>query len=165
MRDDLRAKGHTFQSDTDTEVVVHLVEDGVASGQSLADATRGAFARLHGLNAIIVMDVNQNELVAVKTISPLILGLGQRANYVASDITAIVEYTRDVVYLDDNQVAVIRPDEVTILDLHSGAPLPLRRRALTPDATATSVWGAIPTLCRRRWPSRAGYAAIRGRLR
>jgi glucosamine--fructose-6-phosphate aminotransferase (isomerizing) len=127
LRDELIARGHQFRSDTDTEVVVHLIEDLVEAGASLADATRQTFGRLHGLNAIIVMDVTQNELVAVKTISPLIVGLGRGANYVASDTTALVEYTRDVVYLEDNQVAVIRPDEVILLDLHSGAPLPLRR--------------------------------------
>ena len=127
LRDELAARGHEFRSETDTEVVVHLVEEALAAGCSLIDATRDAFARLHGLNAIIVMDVTRDELVAVKTISPLILGLGDGANYVASDTTALVEYTRDVVYLEDNQVAVLRPDEVLLLDLHSGAPLPLRR--------------------------------------
>jgi glucosamine--fructose-6-phosphate aminotransferase (isomerizing) len=127
LREELAERGHAFRSDTDTEVVVHFVEEALAAGRSLIDAVRDTFVRLHGLNAIIVMDVTQNELVATKTISPLILGLGEGANYVASDTTALVEYTRDVVYLDDNQVAVLRPDEVLLLDLHSGAPLPLRR--------------------------------------
>jgi glutamine---fructose-6-phosphate transaminase (isomerizing) len=80
------------------------------------------------------MDVTGNELVAVKTISPLVLGLGCGANYVASDTTAIVDYTRDVVYLDDNQLAIVRPDEVTLLDLQTGAPLPLRRERVDWDA-------------------------------
>jgi glutamine---fructose-6-phosphate transaminase (isomerizing) len=134
LRDELLARGHAFISDTDTEVMVHLVEEGIAGGKTLVDAVRAAFARLHGLNAVIVMDVSQNELVAVKTISPLIVGLGRGANYVASDTTALVEYTREVVYLEDNQVAVLRPDEVVLLDLHTGAPLPLRRERVDWDA-------------------------------
>lgn len=126
LRDELQARGHQFLSDTDTEVVVHLIEEAIAQGATLAEATRQVFARLRGLNAIIVLDVTQDELVAVKTISPLIVGLDNGANYVASDTTALIEYTRDVVYLDDNQVAVLRPDEVLLFDLHTGAPLPLR---------------------------------------
>ncbi|MGN6697156.1 MAG: glutamine--fructose-6-phosphate transaminase (isomerizing) [Thermomicrobiales bacterium] len=134
LRDELRTRGHRFASDTDSEVMAHLVEERLAAGLSLADAVRAAFVRLQGLNAVIVMDVTRHELVAVKTISPLVLGLGRGANYVASDTTAIVDYTRDVVYLDDNQVAIVRPDEVTLLDLHTGAPLPLRRERVDWDA-------------------------------
>jgi len=143
LRDELLARGHTFRSDTDTEVLVHLVEEGIAAGDSLADAVRRSFARLHGLNAVVVMDVARNELVAVKTISPLILGLGRDASYVASDTTALVDYTRDVVYLEDNQVAVLRPDEVTLLDLHTGAPLPLHRERVDWEAGDMSL-GAAP---------------------
>ncbi|HET8629785.1 MAG TPA: glutamine--fructose-6-phosphate transaminase (isomerizing) [Thermomicrobiales bacterium] len=141
LRDELAARGHDFRSDTDSEVIVHLVEEGLAGGASLADAVRHAFARLHGLNAIIAMDVRANELVAVKNISPLIVGLGRDANYVASDTTALIEYTRDVVYLDDHQVAVLRPDEVTLLDAHSGAPLPLRRERVDWDPGDAALGG------------------------
>ncbi len=141
LREELAERGHAFRSDTDTEVVVHFVEEALAAGCSLIDAVRDTFARLHGLNAIIVMDVTQNELVAVKTISPLILGLGQGANYVASDTTALVEYTRDVVYLEDNQVAVLRPDEVLLLDLHTGTPLPLRRERVDWETGDMSLGG------------------------
>jgi len=141
LRDELIARGHTFRSDTDTEIVVHLVEEEMAAGQSLVEATRRTFSRLHGLNAIILMDVTRNELVAVKTISPLIVGLGKGANYVASDTTALIEYTRDVVYLEDNQVAVLRPDEVILFDLHSGAPLPLRRERVDWEVGDMSLGG------------------------
>jgi glucosamine--fructose-6-phosphate aminotransferase (isomerizing) len=141
LREELSERGHEFRSDTDTEVVVHFVEEALAAGRSLIDATRDTFVRLHGLNAIIVMDVTQDELVAVKTISPLILGLGDGANYVASDTTALVEYTRDVVYLEDNQVAVLRPDEVLLLDLHTGAPLPLRRERVDWETGDMSLGG------------------------
>jgi len=141
LREELSERGHEFRSDTDTEVVVHFVEEALAAGRSLIDATHDTFVRLHGLNAIIVMDVTQDELVAVKTISPLILGLGDGANYVASDTTALVEYTRDVVYLEDNQVAVLRPDEVLLLDLHTGAPLPLRRERVDWETGDMSLGG------------------------
>src|SRR5215210_4191742 len=141
LKAELTARGHIFRSETDSEVIVHLVEEGLAAGRSLADAVRAAFARLHGLNALIAMDVRAHELVAVKTISPLVLGLGSGANYVASDVTALVEYTRDVVYLDDNQVAVLRPDEVTLLDLHSGAPLAVKIERVDWDPGDASLGG------------------------
>lgn len=143
LKEELLARGHRFQSETDSEVVVHLVEDAIAAGATLAGAVRAVFARLQGLNAIIVMNVAANELVAVKNISPLVLGLGQEANYVASDITALVEYTREVVYLDDNQVAILRPDGVTLLDLHTGTPLPLKRARVDWEAGDAGL-GAYP---------------------
>lgn len=141
LKEELLARGHRFQSETDSEVVVHLVEDAVAAGVALADAVQAVFVRLQGFNAIIVMDVAANELVAVKNISPLVLGFGQEANYVASDVTALVEYTREVAYLDDNQVAILRPDGVTLRDLYTGAPLSIKRARVDWEAGDTGLGG------------------------
>ena len=67
------------------------------------------FAQLDGLNAVIVMQVDRQELVAVKNVSPLIVGIGDDATYIASDVVALLEYTDRVVYLDDRQVATMTP--------------------------------------------------------
>ena len=112
-------------------MIVHLVEEALAHRDNpesdLTWAVRHAFRQLDGLNAVIVMVVDRQELVAVKNVSPLIVGLGDDATYIASDVVALLEYTDRVVYLEDKQVATMtpgahRPDE------------PGRRRAASPSA-------------------------------
>jgi glutamine---fructose-6-phosphate transaminase (isomerizing) len=126
LRDGLAARGHAFRSETDSEVIVHLIEEELARpahGGDLAEATRAAFAQLRGLNAIIVMQAGHDRLVAAKNVSPLVVGLGDGATYIASDVTALLEHTRRVVYLADGQLAVLTPDGVTVRDVATGAPL------------------------------------------
>ncbi|HEY8293242.1 MAG TPA: isomerizing glutamine--fructose-6-phosphate transaminase, partial [Thermomicrobiales bacterium] len=94
-------------------------------------AVRHAFRQLDGLNAVIVMQVDRQELVAVKNVSPLIVGIADDATYIASDVVALLEYTDRVVYLDDRQVATMTPGAVVLSSLEDGTPLPVREERVT----------------------------------
>jgi len=131
----LIARGHTFRSDTDTEVIVHLVEEALACADNpesdLTWAVRHAFRQLAGLNAVIAMQVDRQELVAVKNVSPLIVGIGDDAAYIASDVVALLEYTDRVVYLEDRQVATMTPGNLVLSSLDDGTPLPVSEERVT----------------------------------
>ncbi len=110
LKEELSHRGHTFKSDTDTEVLVHLIEDIQRSeGVDLAEGVRLALQSVVGAYAIVVMDRKEPDvLVAARKSSPLVIGIGNRGeHYVASDATPIVEHTKNVVYLEDGEIAVI----------------------------------------------------------
>jgi glucosamine--fructose-6-phosphate aminotransferase (isomerizing) len=109
LKNELISRGYTFKSSTDTEVLVYLIEDIMNKEKvSLYEAVRIALNHVVGAYAIVVMEEgNPNTLIAAKKGSPLVIGIGNDDFYVASDATPIVEYTRNVVYLDDEEVALI----------------------------------------------------------
>ncbi|MDP9353604.1 MAG: class II glutamine amidotransferase, partial [Chloroflexota bacterium] len=125
LRREVLATGHTLQSDTDSEVVVHLLEDGLArrdgEPSALADVVREAFSRLEGMNAIMVLDSRSDTLVAVKNGSPLVVGYGADQNYIASDASALLPHTRKVTFLSDGEMVVVSPDGVVARDAATGA--------------------------------------------
>ena len=115
LRDELVAGGHTLHSETDTEVVAHLVED--AYDGDLATAVRTALARLQGAYALVVMHRDEpDRLVGARLNAPLIVGVGDGENFLASDAAAIVAYTKRVIFLADGDVADIRPGSVVVTD-------------------------------------------------
>src|ERR1035437_4928122 len=115
LRDELVAGGHTLKSETDTEVVAHLVED--AYHGDLADAVRAALRRLEGAYALVVMHRNEPErLVGARLNAPLIVGVGVDESFLASDAAAIVTYTDKVIFLGDGDVADLLPGTVVITD-------------------------------------------------
>lgn len=115
LRDELVAGGHTLKSETDTEVVAHLVED--AYKGDLAGAVRTALGRLDGAYALVVMHRDEpGRLVGARLNAPLIVGVGDGEGFLASDAAAIVAYTKRVIFLADGDVADVRPGSATITD-------------------------------------------------
>jgi glucosamine--fructose-6-phosphate aminotransferase (isomerizing) len=114
LRDELRRRGHVFTSDTDTEVLPHLIEERRADGADIATAFRTAIARLEGSYAVAMLADEGRTVYAAREGSPLVLGVGDGRHYLASDVPAFLEHTDDVVYLDDGHVVAITPDDYEI---------------------------------------------------
>jgi glucosamine--fructose-6-phosphate aminotransferase (isomerizing) len=115
LKQGLQARGHKFVSQTDTEVIAHLIEE--AFDGSLEDAVIEALWQIEGTYGIaVVSSEDKNKIVAARKGSPLLIGLGEGEYYVASDASAILAQTREVVYLDDGDVAVLTRDGYTVLN-------------------------------------------------
>jgi glucosamine--fructose-6-phosphate aminotransferase (isomerizing) len=109
--------GHRFTSETDTEVIVHSVYDRLQEGKHLLQAVRETSAELHGAYALGVIRADEpHRLVAARFGSPLVVGLGENENFVASDVNALIPFTRDFIFLEDGDFAELTPDEVRIFD-------------------------------------------------
>ncbi len=125
----LEREGHAFVTQTDTEVIAHLIGKYRQAGLTLADAVRQAVAELSGMFALAVISADEPDtIVAARLGPPVIIGLGQQENFVASDVTAILQHTREVVFLEDGQVAVVRPNEVTFTDFTGRQVMPAVQR-------------------------------------
>ena len=120
LRDRLMAAGHAFVSETDTEVMTHLIEEHYRG--DLAAAVRSALVEVRGAYALVVAHADHDEIVAARATSPLVIGLGARQNFIASDVPAILPYTRDVIYLHDGEMAIVRDSGVTLTDF-GGNPI------------------------------------------
>ena len=119
----LRAAGHAYVSGTDTEVLAHLVEDHRAAGLSLKDAVAATLREVTGTFSIAVVDAaTPGQIVAARRVSPLVVGRGDGVTYLASDIPAILEHTRDLVAIEDDQLAVLTVGGLELFDL-DGAPV------------------------------------------
>ena len=118
IRERLRAKGVSFSSDTDSELFGHLVRAEREAGRSLFEAVRLSFLQIHGASAFVVMDERlPGTMVVARNGSPLVVGLGQGENFVASDVPAVLDSTRNFYYLEDNELAELTPNEVKVFNL------------------------------------------------
>jgi glucosamine--fructose-6-phosphate aminotransferase (isomerizing) len=128
LKEGLIARGHTFSSDTDSEVLAHLIEEKYRG--SLTDAVRMALSEAYGAYALVVTHQNHPEMVVARTVSPLVIGLGEGENFVASDVPALLPYTRRVIFLHDGDMAVVTREGVSVTDL---AGNPVEREVVTVD--------------------------------
>ena len=119
IKETLLSKGHVFKSDTDTEVLIHLVEDiQNETGLDLREAVRVALAKVIGAYAIVIMSADEPDLlIAARKGSPMVIGVGKGEYFIASDATPIVEYTKNVIYLNDNEIAYLRREDLLIKNI------------------------------------------------
>ncbi len=106
LRSSLREKGYLFSSETDTEVIAHLIED-YAKGNDFEQAVRLALDDLEGTFAVVVLNAAEERLIAARRASPLVVGVGEDGYYVASDLPAFIAHTRDAVFLEDDEMVVL----------------------------------------------------------
>lgn len=126
IKNELESKGHIFTSQTDTEILPHLIEENLKS-TGFATAVRDAFNRLTGMNAIVVAYAPSKEIIAAKNGSPLVVGISEDELFIASDTAGIVKHTKKVIFLADQQMAILG-DTLKTLQLPEG-------KALLPEIT------------------------------
>jgi glutamine---fructose-6-phosphate transaminase (isomerizing) len=118
LRELLQGEGHIFTSDTDTEVISHLIEKYMDMGNGLEVATRLATRDIQGSYAIAVMSADEpDKIIGVRNESPLIVGVSENESFIASDVPAILEHTKQVIYLNDNDMVILDQDGVTVKDI------------------------------------------------
>jgi glucosamine--fructose-6-phosphate aminotransferase (isomerizing) len=119
LKQDLMMRGHVFLSETDSEVFIHFIEDIQQNNHcSLEEAVRFALTKVVGAYAIVILSKNDpNQLIAARKGSPLVIGLGKGEFFIASDATPIIEYTDEVVYLNDYEIAVIKDGKLSIRNM------------------------------------------------
>ncbi|HVP28295.1 MAG TPA: glutamine--fructose-6-phosphate transaminase (isomerizing) [Myxococcota bacterium] len=142
LRAELEASGHEIASDTDTELIAHLIDDGLKAGRDLVTATRDACARVVGSYAFGVLSETDPEhiVVAKHGGSPIVLGLGEKQSFLASDIPAILPYTRQMLFLEDGEFAVLSEDGAQVLD-RAGRPVEREPRMIQWDPVAAEKGG------------------------
>jgi glucosamine--fructose-6-phosphate aminotransferase (isomerizing) len=136
LRSELLKRGYQFESQTDTEVIAHLIHAYVSEGHDLLEATRIAVSRMHGAYAIAVLARDQpKRVIAARLGSPLVLGLGENENFLASDVQALISETNRFVFLEEGDIAEIKPDQFAVYTLAGEAiTRPIKKSSLRADA-------------------------------
>ena len=126
IKQELMKEGHVFHSDTDTEVLIHLIEEIYKNGNvALEEAVRLALGEVVGAYAIVVLSKDEpNKLICARKGSPIVVGIGKDEFFVASDATPIIEYTKNVAYLNDGEVAVIDNGKLTVKTIGNEIKIP-----------------------------------------
>ena len=131
LRSELEAGGVTMSSDTDTEIIAHLIHRETVGGHSLVEAVRRSLAQVKGAYAIAVLSAEEpNRVVVAKKASPLVIGVTRQATYCASDIPALLPYTNEMVFVEDEEIAVLEADGFSLATL-AGAALSRRPRRIS----------------------------------
>ncbi|MEX5216553.1 MAG: glutamine--fructose-6-phosphate transaminase (isomerizing) [Nitrospira sp.] len=141
LKQQLQQAGYKFESETDTEVVAHLIDKHMRKGARLADAVRAAAKEIHGSYALtVISDREPGTLVAARSGCPLVIGQADGSSFVGSDVMAMLAHTRDVTFLEEGDVAVVTAREVAITDLE-GRPVDRQQTKVTWDAAAAEKSG------------------------
>ena len=118
LKDELIKKGHKFYSQTDTEVIAHLIEDNLKDSR-IEDAIKAALNKIEGSYALGILFADApGKLIAARNESPLIIGIGNNENFIASDVPSILSYTNKIIYLEDKEIAVLEKNSFKIFDLN-----------------------------------------------
>ncbi len=141
LKQKLTTAGHEFKTETDTEVVAHLVEEEMKSGASFEMAVRASVKQLHGIFALSIIHSDEPDtIIAVREGAPVVIGLGDGEFFVASDIPPILQHTRDVFYLGEREIAVLTKDSVRVTDFDGNVVEPKQQR-ITWDPIAAEKGG------------------------
>ncbi len=165
LKEELSAEGREFRSETDTEAIVHLIHHYMDAGQNLESAVRSAAQRLKGAYAVCVMSEKEpDHLVAVRNGCPLVVGLGEGEVFAASDIPAILSYTRNVIFLDDGEMAIL-DSRGAIVKNASGARIDKKPQTIAWDAVMAEKGGYKHFMLKEiHEQPRAVTDTLRGRL-
>ena len=129
LKDRLRKSDHRFVTETDTEVVAHLIEEYLKEGDSFEKAVRRTVLDLHGIFALSIINADEPDtIIAVRQGPPVVIGLGDGEYFVASDIPPILQHTRDIFFLGDGEIAVLTRDAVRVIDFNGDTVEPVQQR-------------------------------------
>ncbi|MEK6608808.1 MAG: glutamine--fructose-6-phosphate transaminase (isomerizing) [Myxococcota bacterium] len=165
LRRRLEAAGHRFSSETDTEIVAHLIDDALASGAEPLDGIRRALGEVRGIWALCVLiDGVTDRIFCARKDAPLVLGVGDGESFVASDIPSILPWTRRVVFLGDDEIAEVRAGGFSVVDAR-GAPVAHEPREITWSASAAQKEGFAHFMLKEIYEQpRAVTDTLRGRI-
>jgi glucosamine--fructose-6-phosphate aminotransferase (isomerizing) len=129
LKDRLRKRDHRFVTETDTEVVAHLIEEYLKAGDSFEKAVRRSVSDLHGIFALSIINADEPDtIIAVRQGPPVVIGLGDGEYFVASDIPPILQHTRDIFFLGDGEIAVLTREAVRVTDFDGNSVEPVQQR-------------------------------------
>jgi len=165
LKAELRAKGHDFKTETDTEVVAHMVEECLKTGVTFEEAVQRSVQQLKGIFALSIISADESDkIIAVREGPPVVIGLGDGEFFVASDIPAILQHTRDVFYLGEKEIAILTKDSVRVTDFDGNVVEPKQQR-ITWDPIMAEKGGFKHFMLKEIYEQpRAVRDTVRGRL-
>jgi glucosamine--fructose-6-phosphate aminotransferase (isomerizing) len=158
-------RGHTFKSDTDTEILAHLIEEGITAGKSFEDSVIDMLGKIQGTYGLLISYAKEpGTVITARMGSPVVLGIGQGENFVASDATPILKHTKEVVFLNDGDVAIVTADSYRVRSI-DGHALDRKKETIPWDIAEASRGGYPHYMLKEIFEApEAVKNAIRGRL-